>query len=323
MNKKNHILSKLTQPIIIIRLIGIAVLIVAVVIGVLGFINQHSTVIIDGERQELFRDSFFLGDFYANVSSELASIAITILIVDALNGWRVKRQEKESLILQMGSPINQIAREAVRSLRVRGWLEDGSLKGADISRGNLEDVYLERADLSQTNMYKARLSNTHLQWSNLMGVKGLTDEQFLQVSHLRGAVMPDGSDYDGRYRLKGDLRWAGKTLNFDTNDPESMADFYKIPVEAYVRGQEWHFEQIPKSRTETHFITKEQIKTIQSIVYSITAHKGEQYRIYSQLRKKFNVESYKKLPVDHYQDALHFLNEFKSNNEFDTPPTPA
>ena len=45
--------------------------------------------------------------------------------------------------------------------------------------------------------------------------------------------MPDGKTYDGRFNLPGDLaraRWA--KVNMD--DPESMAEFYGVTLEAYL-----------------------------------------------------------------------------------------
>jgi hypothetical protein len=48
--------------------------------------------------------------------------------------------------------------------------------------------------------------------------------------------MPDGTVYDGRFNLNGDLaraRWA----TVDVDDPKSMAEFYGVTVDMYMQGQ--------------------------------------------------------------------------------------
>ena len=65
----------------------------------------------------------------------------------------------------------------------------------------------------------------------------MSDEQLAQAKRLWGAIMPDGKSYDGRYNLAGDIAFA-KWGRVDTNDPQAMAEFLRIPLETYVRGQE-------------------------------------------------------------------------------------
>ncbi|MBE0691283.1 MAG: hypothetical protein IH587_14280, partial [Anaerolineae bacterium] len=60
-------------------------LILAVVSGVIGYASQHPGSFDLGE---------FLHDFYANISTEFASIAITVLIIDGLNGRRQRISEE-------------------------------------------------------------------------------------------------------------------------------------------------------------------------------------------------------------------------------------
>jgi len=125
-----------------------------------------------------------ISELYANGGSELFSIAITVLIVERLNNRRSKRdaaehekqiaaeaeaREKADLILQMGSPDNGFAREAVRKLRARGWLTDGSLQGVELWGANLLGAILQEANLSEAILYRANLSETDLSVSNLSG----------------------------------------------------------------------------------------------------------------------------------------------------------
>ena len=59
---------------------------------------------------------------YSNFGIELFSIAITVLVIETLNERRAKQERKTELILQMGSPDNSFAVEAVRILRQKaGW----------------------------------------------------------------------------------------------------------------------------------------------------------------------------------------------------------
>ena len=76
---------------------------------------------------------------YSNFGIELFSIAITVLVIETLNERRAKQERKTELILQMGSPDNSFAVEAVRILRQKGWLEDGSLRDARLSQAKLSE----------------------------------------------------------------------------------------------------------------------------------------------------------------------------------------
>jgi len=100
----------------------------------------------------------FLFDFRAEFLG--AGIA-TLLIGNASQAAQIK-EEKKRLILQMGSPDNSFAIEAVRQLGQHGWLKDGTLKGANFYKANLS-----QADLSGANLSKARLTNTNLSGAQL------------------------------------------------------------------------------------------------------------------------------------------------------------
>lgn len=107
-----------------------------------------------------------VGDFYANIAAEAISIAITVLIIERLYERRSKAEaekaEKERLILQMGSPDNGFAVEAVRQLEKRGGLTDGSLRGVDISGANLSGAALVKADLGSVKLFGGNLSRAIL-----------------------------------------------------------------------------------------------------------------------------------------------------------------
>jgi uncharacterized protein YjbI with pentapeptide repeats len=150
---------------------------------------------------------------------------------------------------------------------VRGWLYDGSLKNipichaqmqcadlmnADLTNVDLHQAHLEHTDLSGVNFTGASLARANLQSANfsqailvntdlfkadMQNACNLTDKQLAQARRLWGAIMPDGTSYDGRYNLAGDMEFA-KWGRVDVNDPPAMAEFFRVPLETYLRGQE-------------------------------------------------------------------------------------
>ena len=170
------------------------------------------------------------------------------------------------LIRTMRSPENALVLEAIAELRARGWLEDGSLRGvmlchahlegSDLTKANLREVDLHQAhlegsdlslaDLGSAKVTRACLRGANLSQTNLAGAdlfkadlaeaRHVTDEQLSEAKRLCFATMPDGTPYNGRFSLKGDIdlaRW-GK---IDPDDPAAMAYFLGVSLESYVRGQ--------------------------------------------------------------------------------------
>jgi len=119
----------------------------------------------------LFATTLFPEAMWPNLASEGAGLSFTILVINALVAWQNEEREKRDPILQMGSPDNTFAKEAVRKLRVRGWLEDGSLRGTNLSRANLEGANLSGATVTQAKLHQAK--------------------------SLEGATMPDGTKHSG------------------------------------------------------------------------------------------------------------------------------
>lgn len=218
-----------------VRRVAVLLLGFALLIGTVGYLNQQNKIPV---HLPVF------ADFYANITTDLLSIALTVLVIDSLNERRATKKEKQNLILQMSSPTNSIALEAVRILRMQGWLTDGTLHGANLLRANLQKAYLEKADLQGVSFYKADLRDAYLQGSNLRGVRKLEDRQIAQVKYLRGAMMQDGKTYDGRYNLKGDLDWARHVFGISRRDRKSMAEFYGVPLKEYMNGQKWAKENL-------------------------------------------------------------------------------
>ena len=130
--------------------------------------------------------------FYERIHVELIGIGITVLILGNTNQAIRTKQEKRRLILQMGSPDNGFAREAVRQLMARGWLYDGTLT-------------LMKTDLARANLAEAALDGVHMAWVCLM--EAHLEKADLREAHLEGAILweahLEGADLSG-----ANLEWA-------------------------------------------------------------------------------------------------------------------
>ena len=161
------------------------------------------------------------------------------------------------LIRKLLSPDNKRVLQAIEELRVRGWLEDGSLEGVRLCHVHMEGADLLKANLGKTDLHQANLEWSDLRMTNLSGAKltranlqganlsqadlsgadlykanlqeasNLTDEQLSKAKRLWGATMPDGEPYDGRFNLTGDIDFA-KWGRVDIHDPEAMANFFAM-----------------------------------------------------------------------------------------------
>lgn len=139
--------------------------------------------------------------------------------------------------LRGGDPT--LARQVVDALRARGWLTDGSLRGArlpdawldgldlsdahlpeaNLKRASLRDADLSRARLDRAQLFQADLDGANLNAANLHGTQAGQasfveadlrwadlSEAYLERANLRGARL-DGATLTG-----ADLRGAGLTV---------------------------------------------------------------------------------------------------------------
>jgi uncharacterized protein YjbI with pentapeptide repeats len=137
--------------------------------------------------------------FYDSIHAELIGIGVTVLILGNANQHMRIQQEKRRLILQMGSPDNAFAIEAVRQLRARGWLFDGtvngaflqkaSLVGADLSKAVLINANLFQAHLERANIRRANLQKANLDWAQLKGADLSLSK--LNNSNIKGSNLVD------------------------------------------------------------------------------------------------------------------------------------
>lgn len=123
----------------------------------------------------------WLSDLSQGLSTEMIGAFITtfflVIIVSMVQEYQDVAQRKQQLLLQMGSPDNGVAVEAVRQARVLGWLNEdllvnANLAGADLSNANLSEVSLASVNLSGailvgTDFFGADLSGVDFSYANL------------------------------------------------------------------------------------------------------------------------------------------------------------
>jgi hypothetical protein len=191
-------------------------------------------------------------EIYSNFGIELISIGLTVLVIDGLNRRRAEQERKEELISQMGSLSNDFALDAVRQLRKKGWLEDGSLQGAELRGANLQGADLENADLREVNLRYADLREMNLRYAKLhmailldanlqgadLGLANLQQAILIQaklhganmmVANLRGAVFTNdqlgSAKFDENTLLPDVTKWTpGRDLREFTHPEEWKAE---------------------------------------------------------------------------------------------------
>ncbi|RUT71733.1 pentapeptide repeat-containing protein [Flavobacterium cupreum] len=115
--------------------------------------------------------SGFIKEIYANLSCELMSIAITILLINYLYEKREESNNKRRLIRELGSEDKGFTSRALKEIKELGYLVDGTLNGADLSSANLEGLDFTGANLQNVNFSKARLTNSIFKGVQFEGVR--------------------------------------------------------------------------------------------------------------------------------------------------------
>jgi hypothetical protein len=169
---------------------------IGLVIGAAGYLAERGILTIDGSAGDL------LTRFYIGASTELVSIAVTLLLVDAILQRRGVERRKQDLTVDLGSDDNRFALDAVRRLRAHGWLGDGTLRGADLRRANLRGADLHGANLDGADLGGADLSGADLSQASLKGAN-------LSEADLSGADLSradvQGGDLTGVNLRRADL----------------------------------------------------------------------------------------------------------------------
>lgn len=217
-----YVQTRYTLVRILITRFFLAILLIAIAFAVyyLGYRNENDTPM---------NLSMVLSDFYVNLSSELIGIVITVILVDVLSAMRQQYSERENLVLQVSSPVNMFAIEAIRILENKGWHRDGTLWRRNLHNANLKDAYLREFDFRDSILDRADLSNTDLAATNFCR-SGLRSVNF-KGAHMAGTALlgADLSHANLEGVMLGEVYWDNKTIlpdgTFWTEDTD-MARFY-------------------------------------------------------------------------------------------------
>ena len=134
--------------------------------------------------------------FVDGIWPEVIGITFTAFVIDQINRWQEKqrsiRERNERLIRQIGSTVNDVAKDAAHQAQKLRLLkgENGLLKGADLLEANLRDAHLRGANLTNTDLLHTDLTIAHLEFAILTGANlnhaNLTDAN-LNHADLTGA----------------------------------------------------------------------------------------------------------------------------------------
>ncbi len=173
-----------------VEMLGIMLAALGLIIVVIGHLNQYGG----------FDPAALLRDFYANLGAELASIAVTVLIIDRLHARRERESRSERLVWELSSKDNRTALYAAEMLRADDLLADGTLRHADLKYANLADALLPGADLHAAYFSFAILAGADLRGADL-------SEAILRESTLQNALLID-ADLSGAKLLNAELTGA-------------------------------------------------------------------------------------------------------------------
>jgi hypothetical protein len=154
----------------------------------------------------------------AKLQGEITGIAVTVIIIDELVGYRNKLQRKQEIFEEIESPVRDVAVEAVRLARKYGWLNE-ALRKADLNKAQLAGADLEDANLQGMSLISADLQGARLARANLQGAHlGSTKMQgaVLQDTNLQGAHF-EHAKLQGAILIRTKLEGA-KMINVDLQD---------------------------------------------------------------------------------------------------------
>lgn len=165
-------------------------------IGIIFLIISISIVFLHKYPKD-WKFSSLINEFYANISSELFSISITILLIDYLYERKSKINSKQRLLRELGSEDRGFTSRALKELKETGALEDGSLVGLDLKGANLSNLDFSNANLKNVNFENAILEGCT--FSNC----DLTNTNFISTN-LKGAII-ENANFENTVLSKANL----------------------------------------------------------------------------------------------------------------------
>jgi hypothetical protein len=122
-------------------------------------------------------------------------------------------------------------------------LDRADLRWACLARSNLKGASLRAANLWGANLREAEIDGADLRGANLWDAT--LGAQLAQAGALRGATMPDGSWYDGRLDLAGDVLEAQRQ-GINLNDPAARVTFYSVAEDKPLPVPDVPFRVVPE-----------------------------------------------------------------------------
>jgi uncharacterized protein YjbI with pentapeptide repeats len=143
-----------------------------------------------------------------NTGTEMLGAALTFYLIEVMLRKRREQdaerraieQEKQRLVLQLGSPSSGFAVEAARILKARGWGFEGdtTLRGVNLVEANLHGANLRRADLEKAVLLRANLSGANQEGASLREANLLRAN--LQEAALVGANLQETNLFGANLR---------------------------------------------------------------------------------------------------------------------------
>ncbi len=143
-----------------------------------------------------------LNDFFVDIRSEFVGMSLSVLIIANAVEVIGRREEKKRLILQMGSPNNIFAIEALRQLDFHGWTRDETLVGAKLQRADLYKADLILVNMMNANLNGAILEHASMQEINLRNAtlnKASLVEADLRSANLTSAILREANCSDALF----------------------------------------------------------------------------------------------------------------------------
>lgn len=169
-------------------------------------------------------------DFYANGASELISIALTVLFIDALNERRQNLITKEELLRDMEGKYNDLACRAVRELRSKKWhkriknrtFDLANLQGVD----EFKDFTIKKSSFKGTMFDHGYIKNSKFYSCSFQGVS--FEDCDIEDTTFKDSVFAAEPPPFANARLSG-VDFTG-CQNVTTNELEKAQSAYNITL---------------------------------------------------------------------------------------------
>lgn len=150
--------------------------------------------------------------YFTNVYTEIIGVAVTVVVIERFFEMRRTNELKEQLLWEAGSKSNDIAINAVDTLRRKGWLKgkEGLLQSVDLTDANLCGAYLQGANLRSANLWSANLQKASVENADLRG-SGLQFARLQETNftraHMQGTDL-NHANLQQASLIDADLRYA-------------------------------------------------------------------------------------------------------------------